>query len=74
MKITLEPTGIIERVQGVECRKWIGATGTGTPVHAWIAVVEPQTHVLEELEEFDRSFREVKMKRELVSFDYRMVL
>jgi hypothetical protein len=74
MKITLEPTGIVERVQGTPCRKWIGATDTGTPVHAWIAVVQPQTHDAAALAEFERALREVKLERQLVSIDYRLVI
>jgi hypothetical protein len=44
MKLTLEPTGNIENVDGMPCRIWEGVTDTGTPVKAWIRTVQPQTH------------------------------
>ena len=50
MKIELEPTDDIylaeEITRGgpVMLRRWEGKTADGVPVHAYIAVVSPQTH------------------------------
>ncbi|NWG24565.1 MAG: hypothetical protein HXY30_09185 [Pseudorhodoplanes sp.] len=74
MKITLEATGTVERVQGTPCRKWIGATDAGTKVHAWIAIVQPQTHDAAALAAFERELSEVKLERQLVSIDHRLVI
>lgn len=74
MKITLEATGTVERVQGTPCRKWIGATDSGTPVHAWIAIVQPQTHDAAALAAFERALCEVKLERQLVAIDLWLVM
>lgn len=44
MILTLKPTAIFERVNGVKCRRWDGATDAGTPVRAFIPIIQPQTH------------------------------
>lgn len=73
MNIVLAPTTVIERVQGVECRRWIGETDAGTHVHAWIALLQPQTHDAAALAVFEAQLKEVKVERQLVSIDHRMV-
>lgn len=73
MKLSLEPTDRIERVQGTPCRVWQGATEDGTPVLAWVGVVQPQTHDAERLAAFDAALRGLPLRRELVSFDLRMI-
>ena len=73
MKLTLEPTAEIERVQGVPHRVWRGVTDKGVEVRAYVAVVQPQTNDAEQLADFERELREMPYRRELVSFDLRMV-
>lgn len=73
MKLALEPTDRIERVEGTPCRVWTGTTEAGTPVLAWIAILQPQTHDPDQLAAFDAALRDMPYRRELVSFDYRMV-
>jgi hypothetical protein len=54
---------------------WTGETETGTPVRAWVRMVSPQTHDAEANEQFARELKELpKFRKELVSFDLRMVL
>lgn len=53
MKLTIEPTDRIEKIEGVECRRWEGTTETGVPVHAWVRCLSPQTHDEEALKVFD---------------------
>lgn len=72
MKLTLEPTADIERVQGVPHRVWRGRTDRGVEVLAWIAIVQPQTHDPEALAAFERELEAMPYRRELVSFDHRM--
>lgn len=73
MKLTLEPTDRIESVQGTPCRVWKGTTEEGTEILAWIATVQPQTQDPEQLAAFERALRNVPYRRELVSFDLRML-
>jgi hypothetical protein len=75
MKLTLTPTSEFETVEGCPCRVWTGETETGTPVRAWVRMVSPQTHDAEANEQFARELKELpKFRKELVSFDLRMVL
>lgn len=75
MKITLEPTATIDTVAGkIPARIWEGTTDAGVPVKAWVAVIQPQTHDPDVLAEFERWLKEVPAKRELTSFDIRLVL
>lgn len=72
MKLSLEPTGIIETVRGTPCRLWTGRSEDGTPVHAYIATLQPQTHDPERLAAFAAALEEVPLVRQLVCFDIRM--
>lgn len=74
MKLTIEPTNIVNKIDGVECRRWVGKTEGGITVHLWVRMVQPQTHDPAALEVFERELREVKVERDLVHFDYRMVI
>jgi len=74
MQIKLEPTDRIETVEGLPHRVWKGETDKGVPLLAWIAIVEPQTHDAEQLASFENELRKLPCRRELVSFDLRMVL
>ncbi len=71
MKITIEPTGRFERVNGNECRIWKGTTDKGEPLNLYIALVHAQSKGAEA--ELDQALREVKAERHLVSFDTRML-
>ena len=73
MKLTLEPTDRIERVEGTPCRVWSGTTDRGVSILAYVAVVQPQTHDPDQLAAFEKDLREMPYRRELVSFDLRMV-
>jgi len=71
MKLTIEPTGHFQTVNGVQTREWRGKTDKGTPVTCFIALVQsPRSADQTEIED---ALREVKVERELVSFDLRMV-
>jgi hypothetical protein len=75
MKITLEPTATIDTIEGkIPARIWIGHTESGIPVKVWIAVIQPQTHDEAQLAEFGRLLKEVPAKRELSTFDIRLVI
>ncbi|GJD92873.1 hypothetical protein [Methylobacterium iners] len=64
MKLTLEPTGQLELVQGTPCRVWSGTTDTGLQVLAWVATVQPQTHDLGKLMAFEEELIEMPYRRE----------
>lgn len=72
MKITLEATGTIERVNGAPARVWKGHTESGIEVTCWINIVRVKKS--EDCAQFERELQEVEVRRELVSFDMRMVL
>lgn len=74
MKLSLEPTDRIETVEGQPCRVWTGETADGIPVHAWIRMVSPQTHDADANAHFAQQLKELKVRRELVSFDFRLVV
>jgi len=73
VKLTIEPTNIIENIDGHPCRRWEGTSDGGTPVHVWVRMLTARTHDEAALAVFDRELQEVKVARELVAFDYRMV-
>ena len=71
MKLTIEPTGRMETVNGELARVWTGTTDKGVKVTCWISIV--RVHKDDDSGDFERELREVKVERELVSFDMRMV-
>ena len=73
MKLTIEPTGTIEDVNGIPARIWKGKTEAGSDVMLWVSVVRVHKDA-PDVEAFDRALREVKADRQLVSFDIRLVL
>ncbi len=74
MKLVLEPTDRIETFEGAPCRIWKGQTENGVDVIVLIRCVSPQTHDAEKLAVFDAELKAMPpVRRELVSFDYRMV-
>ncbi|MGE0408730.1 MAG: hypothetical protein AB7P23_05640 [Amphiplicatus sp.] len=44
MKITLEPTPVLRKVDGVEHREWRGTDEEGVAVVALVRALAPQTH------------------------------
>ncbi len=75
MKLSISPTPTIETIEGAPCRLWVGVTDAGTPVHAWVRCLSPQTHDAAQLAVFDRELEALPpARRELVSFDTRFSL
>jgi hypothetical protein len=72
MKLIIESTGTIERVQGVPARIWKGRTESGIEVTCWIPIVQVRKDA--DNSQFEAELREIEVRRELVSFDMRMVL
>jgi hypothetical protein len=71
MKITLEATSTIERIDGVPARIWKGKTDSGIEITCWISIV--QVHKDADQSAFERELGKIELRRELVSFDLRMV-
>ena len=76
MKITVESTaevGVME-VSGARqyCRKWIGATDAGVPVHAYVISVSAQTRDEAKLAVFERELGELQPAPK--AFDLRFIL
>lgn len=59
MKLTLEPTGEFQRINGEPARIWRGVDETGAPVVAHIRTVSPQTHDAEVNDRFARELTEL---------------
>lgn len=72
MKLILESTSIVERVNGVPARVWKGQTESGIAVTCWIPII--QVAKADDCTTFERELAEIEVRRELVSFDMRMVL
>ncbi len=72
MRLIIEATGTIERVNGVDARVWKGRTENGIEIICWIPLVAVSKET--DRGEFDRELSEVKAERQLVSFDMRMVI
>ena len=74
MKLTLEPTDKMQTFDGAPCRIWKGQTESGVEVVAFVRCIQPQTHDESKLAVFDKELKALPpVRRELVSFDYRMV-
>jgi hypothetical protein len=71
MKIELEATSRVENVNGVPARIWRGKTASGIEITAWINCIQVRADA--DNEQFERELREVKVERELISFDLRLV-
>jgi hypothetical protein len=72
MKLIIEATGTIERVNGHPARVWKGKTESGIEVTCWIPIIQVRKDA--DNSQFERELQEVQVNRELVSFDMRMVL
>lgn len=62
MELKLKPTGILQPINGVMTRCWEGETDQGVPVHAYVALVSPQTHDAAVNDQFARELQEVTDK------------
>lgn len=71
MKITLEATGEFEGVNGTRTRIWKGSDENGLEVIAYIAMVRVDAN--QDQAAFLRELSEVKVSRDLVYFDNRML-
>jgi hypothetical protein len=75
MELRLKPTSVIEMINGTQCRRWEGMTATGTPVRAYVAVVECRSHDPERNAEFERELQERFVEsRQPVVFDTRFIV
>jgi hypothetical protein len=72
MKLSIEATGTIERVNGHPARVWKGTTESGIEVTCWIPIIRVRRDA--DNTQFERELREIEVNRELVSIDMRMVL
>jgi hypothetical protein len=73
MKITLESTDKIVRLNGVESRVWQGQTESGVPCHAFITLIAVDK--TEDHTQFERELTEHTAPRpELAVYPMRMVL
>jgi len=75
MQLSLEPTDVVDTIEGcVQARIWQGVTDHGVEVKAWIVAIQPQTHDAEKLKAFERGLKEMPYRRQLHSFDVRMIM
>jgi hypothetical protein len=51
MKVTIESTEEIVKIDGVQTRLWKGTTDTGIAVHCFIHRISPQRH--DQIEQFE---------------------
>ena len=58
MKITIENTEKIVKLNGVPARVWDGKTDSGIRVHCFVTRISPQTH--NNIEQFERELQETK--------------
>ena len=72
MKLIIEATGTVETVHGMPARVWKGKTDSGIEVTCWIPFVRVAR--ADDNSQFERELSEVKVSRQMVSFDYRMLL
>ncbi len=75
MKIVIESTDDVSTsVGGTPTRRWKGQTESGIPVECFIALIRvPGGRPAEDYQQFETELRACQARRELVSFDYRMV-
>lgn len=72
MKLTIEPTRLVQRIEGASCRIWKGADENGTEVEVWVRMLSPLTHDAALLEAFERELTELP-KIEPAVIDFRFV-
>jgi len=72
MKITIEPTGRFQDVNGIRTRVWRGTTDEGGQLECYVALVMPKDARADAT--LSKALKEVKAERELVSFDLRLVV
>lgn len=70
MKLTIEPTGYFEMVNGINCRMWRGTSEKGVAVELYVPLVRVRAE--KDQAEFLNELQEVKAERQLTSFDTRL--
>jgi len=63
MKLTITPTDVVTRLNGVPCRHWLGTTESGRPVDVFVHLVASADPGA--MAELDRALREQSPPREL---------
>lgn len=58
MKVEIESTGKIVKLNGIPARVWEGHTESGIPVHCFVTRISPQTH--DNIEQFEKELQEQK--------------
>lgn len=74
MKLTLSPTATVQDVNGTPCRLWIGNDETGLAVHAWVALVQPQSADKAHEARYAAALREVGVSHSIRAIDARFVV
>lgn len=57
MKLTIEPTKQLTKIEGAPCRIWEGVDENGTPVKVWVRTLSPQTHDEDRLRAFEAELK-----------------
>jgi len=75
MKITIEPTGEFQTVNGAPARVWKGKTESGAEIMAFVATIAlHKSATREQHAEFEKALRAVSHERQLVSYDLRLFI
>lgn len=69
--VTLRPTGRFEQFEGKRCRMWEGTTNSGTKVEFYVPCVRTPSD--KGSPDLDAALQLIEAKRELVSFDTRLL-
>jgi hypothetical protein len=72
MKLFLEATQDVTRVEGAPARIWKGKTESGIDVTAYICLVQVRKDA--DASQFESELQEVGVRAELVSIDLRMII
>lgn len=75
MKIIIESTSHMVKLNGIDARLWVGTTASGTPVHCFVTRIAAPVFG-HDLAEFDRELETHQPpSRELIdSYPFRMVV
>lgn len=72
MKLTIEPTAEMIRVNGTATRIWKGTDEHGVEVKVWVRAIEPQTHDEAQLEQFESELERLP-PLQVSGVDYRFI-
>lgn len=72
MKLTIEPTAEMMRIEGAPCRIWTGTDENGTEVKVWVRTLSPQTHDEARLAAFEKELKSLPQLG-LGAIDYRFI-